>query len=97
MRIKTARIGDTLFVYDETTEASVKQANIVADGHAANYDNGTSEWIVDEPIVDTTKVGSAMFVWDKAGTRIKHERCRYIKDKNGNVTRKVEKTVYKVF
>ena len=58
-KLKAARIGDTLHVFDETTEAAVKSANIVPDGHAANYPDGSSEWIIDEPVVDLAKTGDA--------------------------------------
>jgi len=93
--IKSARIGDTLYIYDETTEATVKR-KIVPNGHGATFRDGSSEWIVDEAIVDLSKAGSAIYVWDRSGNKVKHKRCRYKKDKAGNVTRTIVRTLYKV-
>ena len=95
MTIKTVRIHDTLYIFDNTTELGIREM-IVADGHSAEFGNGTTEYIVDEVIVDATKEGSAMFQWDKSNKRVKHNRVRCVRGVDGNVTRTVERTVYKV-
>lgn len=97
MKLKAAKIGDTVYVFDEQSEARVKRENILPDGHAANFFDKTSEWLIDEPIIDTTKTGSAQYVWDKSGNRVKCQRCRYRKDASGTVTQTVERTVFKTF
>ncbi len=96
-KLNFTRIGDTLFVCDETTRDLVLEENIVPEGHAAIFEDGSSEWVIDEIVSDTSKTGSDMFTWDKSGNRVKYERCRYRKTADGVVTREVEKTVFKSF
>ena len=94
-KLKTARIGDTLYIYDEVGEKTVRK-NIVPDGHAATFGNKTSEWIIDEPVVDSSKSGSGVYTWDASGNRVKHARIRYTKDANGNVSKRHERFIYKL-
>jgi len=94
MKLKSARIGSTLYVFDTASEAKVRE-NILPDGEAIVFTDKSSEWIVDEPVVDTSKSGSAQYTWDKTGNRVRHARCQYNRDAAGNVTRKVLKHVYR--
>ena len=96
MRLLHTRIGSTLFVHDDSTTDHVKQKYLVPDGHAAHYQDGSEEWIIDEVVYDPTQEGSAQYKWDKTGNRAKHARVRYTKTKQGKVTRKVESVIYKV-
>lgn len=94
-KLKTARIGDTLYVFDAASESKVRE-NIVPDGHAMQS-NGQSEWIIDEPVVDVSKGGSAAYTWDRTGNKIKYSRIRCVKDSSGKVTRKFMRFVFKSY
>ena len=85
IKLLHTRIGHTLHV----------RKHVVPDGHGAIYQDGSSEWIVDEVVIDPTQEGSAQYVWDKSGNRAKHARVRYTRDAQGNMTRQVESVVYK--
>ena len=99
-KLKTARVGDTLFVYDETTEAAVetKIASIIeAGGPSRLHADGSREFYRDEVIVRTGREGSERYLWDRSGNKVKHERCRYVVAADGTMTREITKTVFKVF
>lgn len=98
--IHTARVGDTLYIYDAET-ADVVHAEISRRMHAEGVSrvdrDGTREFCVDEVVFDPTKAGagSAAYQWDRSGNRCKHERVRYRVTKDGATTRTVEKIVYR--
>lgn len=92
--LKTARIGDTLCIYDAAGEQIVKKM-IIPDGHAMIKPDGSAEWVADIEVVDTTKQGSNQYTWDKTGNRIRHARTRFTKASSGEITSVVEKFIYK--
>lgn len=94
MKLFHTRIGHTLNIHDAAALETVRK-QIVPDGPAAHYQDGTSEWVCDEVVCDPTQEGSAQYQWDKNGNRVKHARVRYVKNSQGKVTRKVESVVYK--
>lgn len=94
MKLFRTRIGSTLNIHDAVSLETVRK-QIVPDGHAAHYQDGSEEWIVDEVVHDPTQEGSAQYQWDKSGNRVKHARVRYTKTPQGKVTRKVESVIYK--
>lgn len=89
VKIFSARCGDKLFLYDAVSEPEIRKA-IVPDGHAMIFSDGTSEWVIDEVVMNGPEL-----VWDRSGNRVKHERCRYFRDASGKIERKSERFVYK--
>lgn len=94
----TIRIGDTLHVFigtagDESQRQAfieAKRAGLVADGHGMEYE-GRREWLADEPITDK----DGQYTWDKTGNRVKHRRVLCIRSASGDVTRYLQRYVWK--
>jgi hypothetical protein len=80
MQLKTAFVGDTLFVYDDETEQRVKERieKRLARGESVLWSNGTREFIDYVAVCDTTKHGSAQYTWDKTGNRCLHIKQRVV-------------------
>jgi hypothetical protein len=96
MKLHRTKIGSTLYLHDESEHArKVIHSQIIPDGYAARFEDGSEEWIIDEPIVDLSKSGSDQYIWDKSGNRCKHNRVRYQKNSAGQVSSTIERTIYK--
>lgn len=93
------RIGDTLFIYDEGTKPQIeaKAKRALASGESVVRPDGTEEWISYNPIIDSAKVGSKQYIWDKSGERVKSEKVRHLKSKDGTIVQEVIGTVFKTF
>lgn len=93
------RIGDTLFIYDDGTEPEIeaKAKRALANGVSVVRADGTEEWITYNPIIDSAKVGSEQYIWDKSGEKVKSEKVRHLKSKDGTITQEVIRTVFKTY
>ncbi len=93
------RIGGMLFIYDDGTKPQIeaKAKRALANGESVVRPDGTEEWITYNPIIDTTKVGSKQYTWDKNGERVKSEKVRYLKSKDGTIVQEVIGTVFKTY
>ena len=58
-------------------------------------ENGKKIWMEDVPVVDVTKHGSDMFIWDKTGNKVLTERITHTNE--GILTRRVVKKFYKKY
>ena len=99
MKLLVQHVGDTLFVFSESAKAEV-EAQMEAkmrQGHAKYNQNGSREFIESNPIIDTTKSGSAAYTWDKTGNKVKHNRFRVKIDADRNITREFLGTSWKEF
>lgn len=95
-QLYTVQIGDTLHVYDKEStpivQASIKRA--LKKGLLIIHRSGWREWIDTSPIHDENKTGSAAYIWDKSGDRIKCARERHV-IKDGEHTTETLRPVFK--
>lgn len=98
-KLKVARCGDTLYVFDEVSEAKVEAAiaKRLLKGDARTSGDGTREWIDDEMVVDTSKQAAEQYTWAADGNRVLHERVKYTLHRDGRRERKVLRKIYKAF
>ncbi len=101
MKVKLYRIkiGTTLQIFDEESRSVVvaMAEKALVRGEMVTWEDGTTEWVVDQVVFDPTKKASAAYIWDKSGNKVKHIRTRYTKDTNGNTTETPMGVVYKSF
>lgn len=85
MKLKRIQIDDNVFLFDNAAEARVtKQAQkALANGATVTWVDGTMEWETVSAIVDLHMSGSAMFTWDSAGNKVRHEVVRHTKRPDG--------------
>ena len=91
---RVVTIGDTLRIWmgtaDEieslkpTIEAEIKRA--LARGDTVT-ENGTSRWVEESEVRDSSKTASDAYTWSKDGNSIKVEKAMVIKQANGNLRR----------
>lgn len=87
--LQSVQVGETLFVFDHETKEKVAE-QIEAElrkGKTRYNPDGSTEWISVSPICDHTKSGSAAYTWDRSGNRVKCERHRCFKTKDGEITK----------
>lgn len=68
-----AKVGTTLYIYDDGNKDKVVDQilrKIRRTGESAKFPFATV-WFAREPIVDTSKSGSAQYTWAKDGNRVK--------------------------
>jgi hypothetical protein len=86
--------GGTLNVYVGNDAISKMPADIrtaLNRGDCVTFDDGSKQYI------DTNKIGSAQYTWDKTDTRVKHDRVLVTIDADGNRTDKKLSSVYRAF
>ena len=99
------RHGETLHVFAGLAADSQQRDEwlqnlrdaLTVGGDALQFPDGSSEWLGDEAIVDTSKSGSEQYTWDKAGQRVKCRRSTYYRDAAGNVEAKFCRIVWRNF
>ncbi len=96
----TARLGTTLFVGLGLDAGELEawrndlRAMMKVGGHGLQYSDGSSEWMEESP--ETTGLsGSAAYVWDRSGNKVKTAVLFCRRDEDGNVSRTVVKYVWK--
>lgn len=94
MRLHRTKIGSTLYLHDSASTAKVMD-NVVPNGPAAEKEDGTAEWIIDEAVTVPGASGSAAYTWDRSGNRVKYARYRCLRFVDGKVTKTLERYVYK--
>ena len=78
MNLLKARIGGTLYIYNESNQKEVVDKLLRKSkrtGEAIHFPNA-KVWFTKDPIVDTSKSGSSQYIWAKDGNRVK---CQVIK------------------
>ncbi len=91
-----AKIGGTLYIYDEGKRDAVV-AEILRKARRTGemaYFPMCRVWFVNDPIVDTTKSGSAQYTWSKDGNRVK---CNVIKHTVTRIDGHITETVGQCF
>lgn len=70
-----------LHVCDEESldEIRAKAIQALKNGHEVMWFDRTINWIESDPIIDFTKNGSDMYIWDKSGNKVKNEITLYTK------------------
>lgn len=75
-RLLNVRCGDTLYVFDSTTQdAVILQVRKIAQksGHEIRWPDGRREWYFWRAKYDPSKTGSACYTWHADGNRVWHE------------------------
>ena len=97
--IKTARVGQTLFMFDDGTtpwaEAEIKK--LLESGQCRYHPDGSREFITCDVIFDPTKEGSARYKWDRSGDRVAYNKTFVKVTPDGTVTKEKMRVVYKSF
>jgi len=65
--------------------------------HSVTFSDGTTQWVEDNVILDFNKEGIEMYQWDKSGNKVLCERVLYTRQKDGEVTERVLKKIYRDF
>lgn len=102
----TVKFGNELLVFIGTKADSDERAawlespkkRLVAGGPALRYEDGSSEYIIDTPIVELSggnSIGAAIYTWDKTGNKIKCKRCLVQVSPDKKITQTVLRTVYR--
>lgn len=92
--------GGTLNVYVGNDAISKMPADIrtaLNRGDCVTFDDGSKQYIDTNMVIDTNKIGSAQYTWDKTDTRVKHDRVLVTIDADGNRTDKKLSSVYRAF
>lgn len=96
-KIKTARCGNTLYVFDETEEQRIAQVieQRMLKGAMQILNDGTKRWIEYDPVIDTTKEGSEQYKWDKSGNKVLTATVQHELRPNGEHSKIILKRSYR--
>ncbi len=80
-----------LHICDDTTLDMIRAKAIKAlkAGHEVMWFDKTINWTESNPILDFSKEGTDMYIWDKSGNKVKNEILLYIKKGNVITKRKI--------
>lgn len=82
--------GDTMNICQaETRHVVAAQAEkALVRGETVTWEDGRKEWLEIIHIVDLAQRGSQMYIWDKAGDKVKADIFRVTKTRSGIVTKR---------
>jgi len=98
-RLRRVQVGETLHLYSEDREAEISRAVEAGlrRGDVVLWPDGRRQFVEVAAVVDTAKVGSAMYLWDATGNRVKCTRV-LVTMRGGNVVeRQALRPVYRDF
>jgi len=94
------QIGDTIEVFignsdqlDKAMADAIRKG--LARGLTIKHADGSKEWHTHSAIVNLDKQGSQMFIWDKAGQRVKQNKIRVQISPTGERTETIIGTVFR--
>lgn len=65
-------------------------------GRIVTFKDGTTKRIIETVVVDITKTASAMYIWDKTGNKIAHDRWMVTRNAEGKeITRESLRRIFK--
>jgi hypothetical protein len=94
--LKTARIGSTLSIYDNETAVKVEAALLRQarrTGDAVQFAD-RRVWFRTTELIDTSKTGSAQYIWAADGNRVKCSITRITVYKDGRTEEKAVGTSF---
>jgi hypothetical protein len=96
VKFSTIKIGDRLYICDESSKPSVekKARRALNEGETVKWNDGSEQWMENDPVMDWTKHGSEMYQWKKGdGNKIACDKLLFTRV-NGKVTKKVVRRVF---
>jgi len=107
MKVKQVRVGEVNNIYISRSEQDfldhgfdIEIQKVIEKGHADGEGvtvEGVKTYQHFEAIVDTSKTGSAQYIFDKSGNRVKGNIVEYSNQTDGTVTSRIIRTTYRKY
>ena len=100
-KIDSQRIGQTVLIYSKSLQKEIdkKVEAAMRRGETKYNKDGSIEWYTDEVVFDPEKAKgstpSDAYTWDKTGNKVAHDRMLYTKTKDGKISMKKIKRIFK--